>query len=138
MSASEQLIALVLVAAGGALGALARYGIVGILSASPGGDAGGVVWPWGVLIVNGLGCLAVGMLIGAFGGLEGLSPLWRAALVTGFLGAFTTFSALAVDMYSLRAPWLAAGYLALSFALVPLAFFLGWGLARLVRQGLGG
>ncbi|WP_442003652.1 fluoride efflux transporter FluC [Paenarthrobacter sp. RAF54_2] len=82
-----------IVAAGGVLGALARYGL-GLLIPAPG------AWPLPTLIINLSGALALGAL------LEGLSRrgpdvgrrrLLRLALGTGFLGAYTTYSTLALD-----------------------------------------
>lgn len=94
----------VLVAVGGVLGALARYGVS---LALPAGD-----WPWATLAVNLAGSLAIGLLIPRLG-----SGAWRPFLVTGVLGGFTTFSALAVETTSLvdggRAP-LALAYVAVT------------------------
>ncbi len=84
-----------LVAAGGAVGTLARYGLDAAL---PGGDGGG--WPVATTVENLVGALALGLLLGALGrGPE--SPRARAvrlALGTGVLGGFTTFSTLAVEV----------------------------------------
>ena len=82
-----------LVAAGGVLGAMTRYGL-GLLIPAPG------AWPLPTLVINLSGALALGAL------LEGLSRrgpdvgsrrVLRLALGTGFLGAYTTYSTLAVD-----------------------------------------
>ena len=80
---------LVLVALGGAVGAVARYGISGFIArvtrTSP--------FPYGTLTVNLVGSLALGLLMGlATGGVLTISPRLRIALAIGFLGAFTTFS----------------------------------------------
>lgn len=78
---------------GGALGTLARYG-VGLASRSlvPGS------FPLGTLAVNVAGCYLMGLLSGA----RTLLPeAWSLALGTGFLGAFTTFSAFALDANTL-------------------------------------
>ncbi|MFC8192610.1 fluoride efflux transporter FluC [Cellulomonas sp. NPDC057328] len=84
-----------LVAAGGAVGTLARYGLNAAL---PGGEDGG--WPVATTVENLVGALTLGMLLGALGrGPE--SPRARAvrlALGTGVLGGFTTFSTLAVEV----------------------------------------
>ncbi|ANB01947.1 CrcB family protein [Ectothiorhodospira sp. BSL-9] len=82
------------IAAGTALGGLTRY-LVGV--AVVGGM--GLVHPVATLTVNVLGCL----LIGAFATLTGpggrlkVSPTIYQAVVTGFLGGFTTFSMLSVE-----------------------------------------
>jgi len=101
---------LLVVFAGGVLGTPARYAVSLALPTGAGG------WPTGTLVVNLLGALLLGAL------LEGLSRrgadggrrrLLRLGLGTGFLGAFTTYSALAVESDLLvRAgrPGLAAAY----------------------------
>lgn len=102
-----------IVAAGGVFGALARYGL-GLVIPSPG------AWPLPVLLINLSGALALGAL------LEGLSRrgpdvgnrrVLRLALGTGFLGAYTTYSTLALDAVHLftagEVPG-AVGYLAAS------------------------
>ncbi len=65
------------VAAGGALGSLARWG-VGLAVADP----------WGTLLVNVTGCFLIGVLVARYG----RAALLRAFLGTGVLGGFTTFS----------------------------------------------
>lgn len=75
------------VALGGALGAVARYGV-----ALAGLRWGGAGVPWGTWTANALGCLLIGLAI----------PLVkhddaRLAGVVGFLGAFTTFSTYSAD-----------------------------------------
>lgn len=102
-----------IVAAGGVLGTLSRYGL-GLLIPAPG------AWPLPTLIINVSGALALGAL------LEGLSRrgpdvgnrrVLRLALGTGFLGAFTTYSTLALDavhLFAADAAPAAAGYLGAS------------------------
>jgi CrcB protein len=77
------------VAAGGAIGALARYGVDRALV-----DADGD-FVRATFLVNVLGCLAIGLIAGPV--LRRRSPVPRAFLVTGVLGGFTTFSAYVVD-----------------------------------------
>jgi CrcB protein len=78
---------LVLVAFGGALGTLARAAVVEVSGEQP--------W-WGTLAVNVLGCLLIGYLLVVLRG-SPHSGIWMPFAVTGFLGGFTTFSALALD-----------------------------------------
>jgi CrcB protein len=94
--------AVALVAAGGALGAAARF-----LAAAGVARLCGDRFPWGTLAVNVTGCLAIGLLMGALQGREG----WRLLLVTGFLGAYTTFSAFGGETVDLlrRDEWGRAG-----------------------------
>ena len=90
------------VALAGAAGAVARYR-VGVLA----GDTG---WPWPTLAINVVGSfLAGGMLALAA---TRLSPTTSAAVTIGFLGAFTTFSALSVQTVSLVREGRAAAALA--------------------------
>ena len=74
-----------LVALGGAVGAVARYG-VGLWAVRLGPE------PWGTWAVNAVGCLAIGLAIPAVRD-DGA----RLALVVGVLGAFTTFSTYSAD-----------------------------------------
>ncbi len=100
---------LLLVMAGGALGAAGRF-LVGqwLMRHAEGG------FPWGTLAVNLLGSLAAGFLLGA---LDERSPQflwWRLFLMVGVLGGFTTYSALMVELLLLARgpkPPLVAAYL---------------------------
>lgn len=83
-----------LVASGGALGALARY-VVTVFTTAQG------VAPWGTFIVNILGCFLIGILIAQASGSEWYQAYGRSLIVVGFLGAFTTFSAFSLDTLEL-------------------------------------
>lgn len=115
-----------IVAAGGALGAMARYGIGRILPATG--------WPWPTLTANVLGGLLMGVLTGwlAFrGGAQSESIRLFAAV--GVLGGFTTFSAFSLEtalMIERRQLAMAGGYVAASVALSILALFVGLYVAR--------
>lgn len=80
------------VAAGGALGAAARLA-TGSLVARLAPQA---VFPWGTFAVNLLGCLAFGLIAGAFAR-TGTAPVARTFVLVGVLGGFTTFSAFAAE-----------------------------------------
>jgi CrcB protein len=116
------------VAAGGAVGASARY-LVGIGT----GRLLGYGFPWGTLIVNISGCLLMGLLIEAMALRWTVSNETRAFLTAGILGGFTTFSAFSADFALLlaRKEQLAAGlYLGASVGLSIAALFLGLAIVR--------
>ena len=79
---------ILLIAAFGAVGAVARYGCGVAMHAWLGSR-----FAWGTLAVNVLGCLLIGVLMGQSDSSVLISRELRLALVVGFLGAFTTFSA---------------------------------------------
>jgi CrcB protein len=87
---------LLLIAAGGALGAVARYG-VGQL-AQP---LGGASFPAGTLIVNLTGAFLLGFLGTYLVERTTVSPEMRIALTVGVLGAYTTFSTFSVETLAL-------------------------------------
>ncbi len=76
---------------GASVGALARWGLG--LWLSPGG-----MIPWGTLAANLIGGYLVGICVAVFQALPQLDPVWRLALVTGFLGALTTFSSFSAEV----------------------------------------
>lgn len=76
---------------GASIGALARWGLG--LWLNPGG-----LLPWGTLAANLMGGYLVGICVAVFQALPQLDPVWRLALVTGFLGALTTFSSFSAEV----------------------------------------
>ncbi|MEO8724396.1 MAG: fluoride efflux transporter CrcB [Sphingobium sp.] len=114
---------------GGALGALARYHL-GRMALSTLGSA----FPWGTLIANISGGLAMGVLVGwlsrfATGGGEQL----RLLLAVGVLGGFTTFSAFSLETVLMihRGQYLvASGYVAVSVIGALAALMLGLSVMR--------
>ena len=78
---------LIWLAVAGALGALARYGLVGFVQRL---CAGG--FPFGTVVVNVAGCFLFGLLWAVLEDKVQVGGEMRAGLFTGFLGAFTTFS----------------------------------------------
>lgn len=87
---------LIAVAAGGAIGASARYLLAGAIQRSLGSD-----FPWGIMAVNVVGCLAMGALTELMALRWSASPEVRALLTVGVLGGFTTFSSFALDTATL-------------------------------------
>ena len=84
------------IAAGGAIGASGRWAVAELVDAAGTAHMPGT-WPWATLVVNVLGCLLTGM---AARMLSAGTVAWAFA-VTGVLGGFTTFSALAVELNDL-------------------------------------
>ncbi len=84
------------IAVGGAIGAGARWAVAEVVSEIDGPHLAGT-WPWPTLIVNVVGCLLIGF---AARNLVAGTTAWAFA-VTGILGGFTTFSALAVELNDL-------------------------------------
>ncbi len=80
----------------GALGSLARYGMTSAVGALLGGS-----FPWGVFVVNVLGCFLFGAVWAASGILHLVSDAARLIILTGFMGAFTTFSTFIFDSQAL-------------------------------------
>ena len=116
------------IAAGGALGAVARHLAVHRVALLLGAG-----FPWGTLAVNVVGSFAMGLLI------EISALVWqppgevRAFLAVGFLGAFTTFSTFALDvavLYERGQLAATAGYIAGSVTLSVAALFAGMTLVR--------
>jgi CrcB protein len=77
---------LLLVALGGGLGAVARYGLGGWIH-----DITGTGFPWGTAVINVSGSFAIGLIVQYLTGIAA-PPEWRAFLAIGFLGGYTTFS----------------------------------------------
>ena len=76
-----------LIAAGGALGSMARYWVGSTI-----GSRMGVRFPYGTLVVNITACVIIGFSLTYFGKRVDLDPAWRFLLAVGFIGAYSTFS----------------------------------------------
>ena len=61
----------------------------------------GATIPWGTLAANLLGAYLIGVCVALFDHLPELDPVWRLALVTGFLGALTTFSSFSAEVVAM-------------------------------------
>ncbi|HEX4834132.1 MAG TPA: CrcB family protein [Trebonia sp.] len=101
------------VALGGALGALARYGLQEAFPHGPG------EFGWATLAINVSGCLAIGVIAVLIAATPGVSRLVRPFAVTGILGGYTTFSTYIVDIQ--RAVLAGAPRTALLYAAATLA-----------------
>ena len=85
------MISVIAICIGASLGALARWGLGAWLSP-------GALIPWGTLAANLIGAYLVGVCVAVFQTLPQIDPVWRLALVTGFLGALTTFSSFSAEV----------------------------------------
>lgn len=94
---NPSLLNVLLVGAGGALGAIARYGVGGLIHRNP-ALAG---FPYGTLAVNLLGCLLIGLGAGLADARQAFTPEARLFLFVGVLGGFTTFSSFGYETIAL-------------------------------------
>jgi fluoride exporter len=113
---------LVVVAVGGGLGALARYGLAELFPTPPGR------FPWSTFVTNVGGCFLMGVLMVLISEVWSAHRLVRPFLGVGFLGGFTTFSTYAEETRALLAPHtvaLAFAYLAGTLVFAMLAVIAG-------------
>ena len=94
------------IAAAGAAGTLARFGLTGLATRWAGGS-----FPYGTFVVNIMGCFLFGMVWMLADQRALISGEARFIILTGFMGAFTTFSTFAFEtgQFLRDAQWLAAG-----------------------------
>ena len=121
-----------LVAFGGALGALLRYHLgLWVLALMPAAR-----FPWATWLVNVLGCLAVGAVWAWSLRFQAMPEGLRLALMIGLLGGFTTFSAFGLETVAMLKRGdigLASIYVLSSLLLGLMAVWAGW---SLVERGL--
>ena len=92
------MLAVLAICIGASVGALARWQLglwLNPLAAS------GTLMPMGTLAANLIGGYLVGVCVAVFQALPQLDPVWRLALVTGFLGALTTFSSFSAEVVAM-------------------------------------
>lgn len=121
---------LLLLAGAGALGTLARYALSTWINSAAGGR-----FPWGTVTVNLVGCLLFGFVWAACFERRWISPEASMLALTGFMGAFTTFSTFAFETHHqvTAAQWHHAGLNVLlqvvaGISLVQLGMALGRGI----------
>lgn len=128
-------LSLLAVAAGGAAGSVARYLMLMTIA-----QWAGIRFPVGTIVVNVLGCTAMGVLSELAALTWSPSPELRAFLLVGVLGGFTTFSSFTLDIGVLVARdeiVAAAGYFLASTLFSVLGFFAGlWAVRSLVSVSL--
>ena len=112
------------VAIAGAMGAVSRLTVTQLL-----GIWLGKSYPWGTLLVNVVGSFLIGYLFGLWSQSSSEpSATLKAAIIVGFLGAFTTMSSFSLDSWELlhRGDWFRAiSYMSLTFLGSLLAVSLG-------------
>ncbi len=90
----------ILIGIGGFAGALTRYGVSGFLQELA-RQNGRMIFPYGTLAVNILGCLMLGLVNRLAEERFHISPEIRLAITIGFFGGLTTFSTFAFETFSL-------------------------------------
>ena len=90
------MLAVIAISIGASIGALARWRLGVWLN----GGAVGVV-PWGTLAANLIGGYLIGVCVAVFQALPQLDPVWRLAIITGFLGGLTTFSSFSAEVVTM-------------------------------------
>lgn len=119
------------VAAGGAVGASARYGVSLLWPAGPG------AFPWATLGVNAVGCALIGVLMVLISeGGRTAHPMVRPFVGVGVLGGFTTFSTYAVDFSRLLDEGEAGTALAYAGLTVVAALGAVWAAAAVTRRAV--
>ncbi len=115
-----------LVGVGGFIGALARYGLAGILTR----QFPTAAVPIGTLVVNMLGCFLIGILAGLLEEREVFGPEFRTFAFIGILGGFTTYSTFGLETFALlrdaeilRATFNVVVHVVAGIALVWLGFY---------------
>lgn len=95
---------------GACVGALLRWRL-GLWLSTPGS-----LLPWGTLAANWIGAYAIGLAVAVFHAHPQIDPAWRLAIVTGLLGALTTFSTFSIEVVTM----LQQGRLALAMGVASL------------------
>lgn len=117
-----------LIAVGGALGAMLRY-FVGVVAA----ERFGPRFPIGTLTINVSACFTIGFILEYLNHHTGVNLAWRYAFAIGFIGAFSTFSTFEWETFSdltNGAFWVGIGYVAVSLIAGLVAVALGSSTAR--------
>ena len=114
----------------GFVGTLARYGLQGAVQ-----RISGSTFPYGTLSVNVIGSFVVGFVATLALERAAVSPTWRAAILVGFCGGFTTYSAFAYETFEMMRtgdPLRGLANVAAQLVLGLAAVWLGWAAAMKV------
>lgn len=120
----------VVIAIGGAMGALGRHFLAGYVTQLVGSS-----FPWGIFVVNVIGSIFIGVITELAGQASFIGEELKTLLVIGFLGAFTTFSTFSLDIVELcqKGLWTSAAiYVVGSVCLA----VLGLVMAMMVTRGI--
>lgn len=85
-----------IVALGGAIGAMLRYAITNLAA-----EKINPAFPYGTLIANLIGCFFIGLCMTLLTEKTSLSPYWRLLITVGILGGLTTFSSFSYETIKL-------------------------------------
>jgi len=125
------MIGYLMIALGGAIGAIARYEMTNLIQ-----HKSHVGFPSGTFVVNVTGCLIIGFTIGLLDEHVIGNANWRLLIITGFVGAYTTFSTFEAETFNA----VATGAFAIALLNVVLsvvagyaAVWLGVAASRMVR-----
>ncbi len=140
-----KMLKLLLIAVGGAIGTLARYGLNGLISEHQSRHLPlPVLFPLGTMIVNVTGCFVIGVIAAVSDpslGRGGIKPEWRDFLMVGVCGGYTTFSSFGLQTLNLARDgewgWALLNVIG-SNVLCLVGVYLGWVCGRLVQAKLHG
>ena len=120
------------VAAGGSLGAVARFLVGSWVS-----DRAQSLFPWGTFVINVSGSFILGLVATLILNRVLVSENWRLFVTIGFVGAYTTFSTFEYESARLQSSWQALGNLLGSVVAGYAAVWLGIRLGQLWPGGRG-
>jgi len=116
------------IAAGGALGSIARFWVGSTVASRM-----GTKFPYGTFIINITACIIIGFSLAFLGRRTELNPAWRFLIPVGFVGAYSTFSTFEWETFSnlqTGAFFIAALYVVLSLLLGLVGVWCGVLIAR--------
>jgi CrcB protein len=118
---------LLFIALGGALGALARYGVGSFIMSRvhPG-------FPWGTFVINATGSFILGFVMTLLQQRYLVNTNWQPFICIGFVGAYTTFSTFEYETAKLGSSWQAMGNLLGSVVVGYIAVIIGIRLAYIL------